>query len=306
MEGGRGLVDRKLQVFLAVARIGSITRAAEALHMTQPAVTSQIKKFEDRYDVRFFDRNRDGVSLTEVGRSVCHYAERISGLYDELEKSLQHYKQRECDSLILGVTPAAADYLLRRVIQQFCRQHRDVDVQIEMYRPDTMAQRLSHVDFAVVEDSCADNGLKLEHEWRDRLVVLVNPGHALASRPYVTLTDLAQHSILCSDPSGSIRQLISLRAREEGISSARLHLNAEFGGLDALMGAVQSDLGVVMLPLSRVDGMLGETGMVTLKLEPALEQVFYMFRNVEAGEKSPVHTWLEYIRVYEGLARPVG
>ena len=79
------MADRRLQVFHAVARHGSFTRAAEALFMTQPAVTFQIKQLEEQFNTRLFDRGHGRVTLTAAGDMVMAYAERILGLTEELE-----------------------------------------------------------------------------------------------------------------------------------------------------------------------------------------------------------------------------
>ena len=79
--------DRRLQVFQTVARLLSFTKAAESLHMTQPAVTFQIRQLEEYFNTRLFDRTHNRISLTAAGREVAAYADRIFELYHEMENS---------------------------------------------------------------------------------------------------------------------------------------------------------------------------------------------------------------------------
>ena len=81
--------DRRLQVFHAVARLLSFTKAAEVLHMTQPAVTFQIRQLEEQFDTRLFDRAHNRVSLTEAGHVAFEFAESIFEKYSEMENAIR-------------------------------------------------------------------------------------------------------------------------------------------------------------------------------------------------------------------------
>lgn len=82
------MIDRRLQVFYTVAKTGNITKAAHILHMTQPAVTSQIQKFEQYYNVRLLNRHYNGVSLTSVGQAIFPHVEAIKDLHEAIDREL--------------------------------------------------------------------------------------------------------------------------------------------------------------------------------------------------------------------------
>jgi len=83
------MADRRLQVFQTVARLLSFTKAAEELHMTQPAVTFQVRQLEEQFNTRLFDRTHNRISLTEAGKRVHECAERIFELYAEMDNSVR-------------------------------------------------------------------------------------------------------------------------------------------------------------------------------------------------------------------------
>jgi DNA-binding transcriptional LysR family regulator len=111
--------DRRLQAFHAVAKYRSFTKAADALCMTQPAVTFQIRQLEDHFDTRLFDRANGRITLTPVGIAALGYAERILGLYGELDAKVKELTGQEVGPLAIGASTAIAEFLLPRIVGEF-------------------------------------------------------------------------------------------------------------------------------------------------------------------------------------------
>src|SRR3990170_5696304 len=114
------MADRRLQVFHAVAKQKSFTKAAEVLFMTQPAVTFQIKQLEEYYNARLFERGHGKISLTPAGDVVLDYAERILALSAELETRLKEMTGRLSGPLLIGASTTAAECLLPRRTHRHC------------------------------------------------------------------------------------------------------------------------------------------------------------------------------------------
>ncbi|MGD8925373.1 MAG: LysR family transcriptional regulator, partial [Thioalkalispiraceae bacterium] len=98
------MADRRLQVFHTVARLLSFTKAAEELHMTQPAVTFQVRQLEEQFNTRLFDRTHNRISLTDAGSRVYDYAEKIFQLYNEMDNSVRELTGDISGVLILGAS----------------------------------------------------------------------------------------------------------------------------------------------------------------------------------------------------------
>ena len=94
------MADRRLQVFHTVARLLSFTKAAETLHMTQPAVTFQVRQLEEQFNTRLFDRTHNKVTLTDVGKQVYSYSERILKLYEEMTRNITEMTARKVKKLV--------------------------------------------------------------------------------------------------------------------------------------------------------------------------------------------------------------
>src|SRR5476649_1709548 len=117
------MADRRLQVFHAVAKQLSFTKAAEALFMTQPAVTFQIKQLEEHCNARLFDRGHGKIALTSAGEIVLAYAERILNLGEELDQRLADMTGEVSGSLHIGASMTIAEYLLPRILGEFKSQY---------------------------------------------------------------------------------------------------------------------------------------------------------------------------------------
>jgi len=114
--------DRRLQVFHVVAGVLSFTRAAEMLHMTQPAVTHQIRQLEEELNARLFDRSNNRISLTAAGEQVMQYAEKIIGLYGEMSESVKLLTGDRAGLVTLGASTTIAEYMLPGLLGDFRHQ----------------------------------------------------------------------------------------------------------------------------------------------------------------------------------------
>ena len=120
------MADRRLQVFRAVATHLSFTRAAEALLMTQPAVTFQIRQLEEQYNARLFERNHGRIALTAAGEMVLAYSEKILSLHQELESRLSEQMGEMRGTLLLGASSTIAEYFLPPILRDSSSNLRSV------------------------------------------------------------------------------------------------------------------------------------------------------------------------------------
>src|SRR5512147_2950289 len=121
------MADRRLQVFHAVAKQLSFTKAAEVLFMTQPAVTFQIKQLEEHFNTRLFERGHGRIALTPAGEMVLEYAERILAMSGEMETRVKELTGRLSGPLLIGASTTIAEFLLPRVLGEFKAAHPEVE-----------------------------------------------------------------------------------------------------------------------------------------------------------------------------------
>jgi len=159
------MADRRLQIFQAVARALSFTRAAEVLNMTQPAVTFQIKQLEEQFNVRLFDRGRSGVTLTPAGELAQEYAERILALTSELESRLTEMGGPMQGTFPLGASPSIAESMLPGILEEFRMLYPRVRARLTVASAETVCARVAEgvLDFGLVENPTPLSGMESEN-----------------------------------------------------------------------------------------------------------------------------------------------
>ncbi len=176
--------DRRLKVFHTVARLLSFTKAAEALHMTQPAVTFQIRQLEEYFNTRLFDRTHNKVNLTLAGERVAEFAERIFDLYSEMENTVRDLTGEVRGALTIGASTTIAEYMLPALLGEFKHQYPDINLLLKVSNSEGILSMVEHnvIDLGLVESPVSNKNLIVEVCHDDQLVVVTAPDHELAKR----------------------------------------------------------------------------------------------------------------------------
>src|SRR3990170_608468 len=168
------MADRRLQVFHTVARLLSFTKAAESLHMTQPAVTFQIRQLEEYFNTRLFDRTHNKISLTEVGQRVFDYADRIISLYSEMDNRVRELTGDVSGIVIIGASTTIAEYVLPSLLGEFRKAHANINIRLKISNSDGIVHMVEDntIDVGIVESPISNKNLVVEVCWHDKLVFI--------------------------------------------------------------------------------------------------------------------------------------
>ena len=272
--------DRRLQVFHAVAGVLSFTRAAESLHMTQPAVTHQIRQLEEELGTRLFDRANNRISLTEAGEEVLGYASRILGLYGEMQESVKALTGERAGLVTLGASTTVAEYMLPELLGDFRARFPDVRIRLRVANTDAVVAMVADnaIDLGVVEGA-VDNGMLLVEECRrDELQVLVPPDHELARESAIAPEALLAWPFVFREDGSGTRSVIERYLAEHGIDAAQLERPFELGSTEAIKGAVRAGTGISILSRATLEKEI-ELGLLAVRpLTPRLERPYWFVR----------------------------
>ncbi len=147
------MADRRLHVFHTVARLLSFTKAAETLHMTQPAVTFQVRQLEEHFNTRLFDRTHNRITLTEVGQVVYDCAEHIFEQYNEMENTVKKMTGNMNGILLIGASTTIAEYMLPTLLGNFKSKYPEVKIRLRVSNTEEIVNMVENnmIDLGVVE-----------------------------------------------------------------------------------------------------------------------------------------------------------
>lgn len=236
---------RQLEVFEAIARLGSFTRAAEELHLTQPTVSMQIKKLTDAVGLPLFEQVGKKVYLTDAGKALQQFSREIFDQFARFETLLADLKGVKQGRLRLAVI-TTAKYFIPRLLGPFCRQYPGIDVAMKVSNRERILERLANNedDLYILGQAPEESHVIAEPFLPNPLIVLAPADHPLARQKNIPLQRLAEEPFLLREAgSGTRIALEQLFAQH----SLKMKVRMELGSNEAIKQAVVGGLGISVL-----------------------------------------------------------
>ena len=268
--------------------------------MTQPAVTFQVRQLEEHFNTRLFDRTHNRISLTEAGKRVFEYSDRIFEHYAEMESAVREMTGDVSGVLMIGASTTIAEYLLPALLGDFKKKYPDVNVQLKVSNSDGIVHMVENnvIDLGVVESPVMNKNLVVEVCRIDQLVAVVTPGHPLADRTSVSIGDLLEHPYICREEGSGTREVIAEYMTQQGVNAGQVHLTMELGSPESIKGAVEAGMGVSIISLATVQKELKHGTLVALTMEPSLERPFSFVHQKQKFRHRAMDELLEFARSY--------
>src|SRR5882672_8820936 len=235
-----------LKIFLAVAQERSFSRAAAKVHRTQPAVSQAVRRLELDLGEQLFDRSSKNGTLTEAGRMLQNYGDRLVRMAEETEHAVRELRDLRRGRILIGANEAAVHTLLP-LIARFRRKYGDIAIDVRRVPARQIAVEVvqGSLDFGALTFHPAEEGLLEVMVGSDELVLLTPPAHALARRKQVTMEDVAQEPVVAhNDPSPARERVLRLFEQHH----IPLRMVISLPSLDGIKRAVEMKLGVALLP----------------------------------------------------------
>ncbi|MFQ3188595.1 MAG: DNA-binding transcriptional LysR family regulator [Glaciecola sp.] len=293
--------DRRLKVFQSVAKCLSFTKAAESLHMTQPAVTFQVRQLEEHFNTRLFDRAHNKVTLTPTGEKVAEFADKIFGIYAEMESSVRELTGEISGALTIGASTTIAEYMLPALLGEFKTRHPEISLRLKVSNTEGIVAMVEDnvIDLGVVEAPVANRNLIVEVCHEDDLVVVASPDHELVKRGLmVKPEDIKLYPFVSREEGSGTREVILQYLIQEGINPHDLDICLELGSPEALKGAVEAGLGISIISRSTISKELKLNTLVALQLDPPLSRPFSFVRQRQKFRVTVMEELLEFAHAY--------
>jgi DNA-binding transcriptional LysR family regulator len=232
---------RQLEVFLAVARFESVSRAAKTLSLSQSAASGSLADLERQFDIQLFDRIGKRLHLSALGRSVRARAEAVLAQARDLEQTLEN--RRDVGQLRIGATLTIGNYVVVPLMARFMREHPDAALTLAVANTEEIARQVANfeIDVGLIEGDVEETDLQVE-PWRDdQLVVFCAPGHPLARKRVLHDEDLRRAAWIVRERGSGTRQAFD-RAMRGLVPDLRIVLTLQH--TEAIKEAVAAELGL--------------------------------------------------------------
>ncbi|HRO56894.1 MAG TPA: LysR family transcriptional regulator [Nitrosomonas europaea] len=272
------LTIRQLQIFDAVMRRQSFTRAADVLHLTQPAVSMQMRQLEEQVGVPLFDQVGKQIQPTDAGRELHRHAIIIAAKMQDLSAAMEEFSGLRRGELDL-VVASTANYFAPKLIAAFCRQHAKVQVRLQVSNQERILDMLttSNKDLAIMGQPPKDSELVAQTFLDNPLVVIAAPTHPLAAKNRIMLKHLERETFITREPGSGTRKAAERHFSRYGVE---FHSVMEMSSNEAIKQAVEAGLGLGILSLHTLELELAMQRLAVLNVErfPIMRQWFVVHR----------------------------
>ncbi len=236
------LTLRQLKVFESVARHLSYSRAAEELHLTQPAVSMQIKQLEGNISLPLFEQLGKRIYLTDAGRELYQYSRSISQQLADMEVALDELKGMERGKLNISVV-TTANYFAPHLLAKFCQRYKGVTVSLNVSNRETVLKHLSDnlIDLAIMGQPPEDLDIDSESFIENPLVVIAPPDHPLCKEQHIPVKRLAKEIFLVRESGSGTRGAME---RFFATHEVKINKGMEADTTEAIKQAVQAGMGL--------------------------------------------------------------
>jgi DNA-binding transcriptional LysR family regulator len=277
---------QNLAAFIAVSDTGSFSRAAEQLHLTQPAVSKRITVLEQQVGHALFDRVGRRIALTDAGRALLPHAHRVLQELEDGRRALSHLNERISGRLSIGTSHHIGLHRLPDVLRAFTQRFPDVDLDIHFMDSEIACEAVlaGKLELGIVTLPLQPlDQLRMHVVWPDPLSVVVGPDHPLAGAIEVGLTELATYPAVLPDEATYTRRIVRQALEAHGLEP-RVRLATNY--LETLKMLVGIGLGWSVLPESMVDASLRQLLIPGLEMQRDLGAVWHQRRTLSGAAQA--------------------
>lgn len=274
-------MDQQLQVFVTVAEMENFSRAAEELHMTQPAVSQYIQSFERTMGTKLLERSNKFVRLNKAGEIVYHHAKEILGLYTKMHYLIDDLTNKTSGPLSIGASYTYGEYVLPHVIAKMYMKYPLITPTITIGNTKDVAKLvLGHqLDVGIVEGEFKDKNLVIEPFAEDSMYLVASPKHSLAQKNgEINISELEEETWIVRENGSGTREVTEKMFRLCEIIPKK---TLEFGSTQLIKESVEAGLGVSLLSYwaIRKECSMGSLNVINVKQLPIIRKFSVVLRS---------------------------
>ncbi|WP_374459666.1 LysR substrate-binding domain-containing protein [Chryseobacterium taeanense] len=280
------MFDYRLKVFHTVASRLSFTKASKELNISQPAVTKHIKEIENQLNNKLFDRNGNSIQLTESGKILFEYAEKIRNIYRDLEFEINQINQQYKGKLIIGASTTVAQYILPEILATFKSYYKDIRIEMIAHNTEMISELLKDgkIDLGIIEGESQSNYFDYKKFKKDEIVLVAKASHPLVHKT-MNLQDLYSIDLVFREYGSGSLEFIQNRLKERGIITDELNIVMQLGSSESIKNYLLHSESMAFLSISTVLNELKNNLMSIIDIKNfSIERDFHFI--LRKGEQS--------------------
>lgn len=256
---------RQIRIFEAVGQAGSYTRAAEALHLSQPAISMQIKQLEKDTGITLFERRGRRMHLSSAGKELLRYASQVMHAYSDMLGTIDSMKAVSSGHLAVSVA-TTANYFATKLLAEFTAQHEGVTITLDVTNRQKLLDQLENhePDLVIMGEPPRGYNLQSEQFMENPLVVIASPHHPLAGKSCLELPDVLGEQFIMREKGSGTRGAIEKHLSQYGVKQ---QTSLEMRSNETIKHAVEAGLGLGIVSAHTIQPEINSGRLVILNVE---------------------------------------
>ena len=289
----------EMQVFAVAAETENFSEAARRLHLSQPAVSQQIRSLERSLRVQLFRRVGRGVTLNDAGKVLLPMARELLDLSQHIEETMRSLEEQVTGHLIIGCTTVAGKYVLPLVVAAFRQYYPHVQVIIEVCNPASVVDPLlaQEVHLGVSSTKIVHRDMECQPFFTDHVVLVVPADHPFACRAPVRPVELLNQPFILQGDGSSTHRMVQEGLSEHGISLDQLQVVMVVGNAEAIEIAVEHGVGIACISRLAARPGLRSGRLVEVLIEGlCLERPLYVVRHSRCAKTPAQARFWDFVK----------
>lgn len=261
-------LEQKAFTIVKIAEMGSFSKAADELCLTQPAVSQHVRSVEKDFGVKLFDRDHNDCKLTTNGKIVVKYLKRMISISNNMLQAIKDEKTK-VTSISVGITHSVESSKIIEAIAEYVNKNNSFSIKVLSDSSENLYKMLKNyeIDFMIIDGKINDDGMTHVLLGTDCLALVTSPTHALASQNIVTIEELKNESLILRLPDSNTRHLFDQALKDHNLSIDNFNVILEIDNIATIKDLVRRNMGVSVLAKSACMDELKKGKVALLNIE---------------------------------------
>jgi DNA-binding transcriptional LysR family regulator len=285
----------QLRIFYFAAKYGSFSAAAEALFITQPAVTKQIQQLQAAHGVKLLNRFGKKMVLTDAGEALYSFADRIFQIESQAEENLRDFQQRKSGRLRIHASESFGAYYLPFIINLFRKKYPKIDIALNIFTSQQIVENTIRLenDLGFISSPLEHKKLVVSEILEDRLILIVPPSHPFARKKVLDPWKLEGQSIIMHEKGSASRNIVDEFIRKNNLF---VSITLELSNNEAIKRAVEQGLGLSLISENVVREEIERKKLKPIPLaDPTLKRKFYLIYHKDKYLSQPFQMFVQMV-----------